>query len=155
MHLDSPATSLFSIFFRLTMKKTSDFWITIPLCLGDHHCLVESPHKGPLLWKSSLCHDIIMNNLFSSTLNENSFYVNFCHLISRWSIFPDWRLSPRVLLSQRDGVFHAVCLPQRHLQQRVQHSRCRWMQALYTRYVTCFVCYTINTLSRWLSEGLQ
>ena len=56
--------SVYSVFFLVYHQRNikgpcPHYW---PFVMGIHQGLVDSPHKGPVMWKKFLCHVIIMNH---------------------------------------------------------------------------------------------
>ena len=61
-----PINCLLNGLFRLTTKGTPNLDISGPFGRGMPTWLVDSPHKGPLMWIVFPCHDIIMSLYWSA-----------------------------------------------------------------------------------------
>ena len=79
---------LFNILSRHTTKKTSKLYITGSLVgeflLWEGNPLVVSPHKGPLMWKVFLYHNVIKNIIQPDT----QYFVQYCKVSAE--ICPDF-----------------------------------------------------------------
>ena len=67
-----PHHCLLNHLFRHRSKKTSKLWV-IGLCVGNS--LVNSPHKGPVMWKMFSFDDVIMSILHILFLSDKSFSI--------------------------------------------------------------------------------
>ena len=61
LHLKSQTVHLFiQQHVKLTTTKKDPSFTLLAFCVGNPPVIVDSPHKGPVMWKAFSCHDLIM-----------------------------------------------------------------------------------------------